>query len=182
MEDSLVEKGNYIENVVEQIFGFDEKKDLIEKYKFYCKYLLSLNKDYVNNSFVSNFYEECEDYCKELQSNSNDGLENEQIEKQFINNYQSNLASEGKEICKEVESQLDGNVKFTMEKAFTYSKFISYLRDVDVDPKLFERCQKYITDFNNFNSCKEIFNNVINFERKEKERSMDMRLMRLNRI
>ena len=106
----------------------------------------------------------------------------EQIKKQFITSFQSNLASEGKEICKEVESQLDGNVKFTMEKAFTYSKFISYLREVDVDPKLVERCQKYINDFNNFNSCKEIFNNFINFERKEKEKSMDMRLMRLNRI
>ena len=78
-DKSFFEKGKYICEVVEQVFGFDEKKDLIEKYKFYCKYLLSLNKDYVNNSFVSNFYEECEDYFKELESNSNDGLENEQI-------------------------------------------------------------------------------------------------------
>ena len=95
--DSLFKKGEDIYNVVEQIFGFDEKKDLIEKYKFYCNYLLSLNKDYVNNTVGENYYEECEDYLKELQSNSNDGLENEQIEKQFINTYQSNLASEGKE-------------------------------------------------------------------------------------
>ena len=44
-----------------------KKKNLIEKYKFYCKYLLSLNKDYVNNSVGSNYYEECEDYLKELE-------------------------------------------------------------------------------------------------------------------
>ena len=68
MEDkSFFEKGRDICEVVEQIFGFD-KKNLIEKYKFYCKYLLSLNKNYVNNSFTSNFYEECEDYFKELES------------------------------------------------------------------------------------------------------------------
>ena len=73
-KSNLIEKGKYIEGVVEQIFGLDEK-NLIEKYKFYCKYLLSLNKDYVNNLVNRNYYEECEDYLKELESNSNDGLE-----------------------------------------------------------------------------------------------------------
>ena len=71
MENSLFEKGEDIYNVIEQIIGFDEKKDLIEKYKFYRKYLLSLNKDYVNNSVGSNYYEECEDYFKELESYTN---------------------------------------------------------------------------------------------------------------
>ena len=68
MENSLIKEGEDIYNVVEQIFGFDEKKDLIEKYKFYCNYLLSLNKDYVNNTVGKNYYEECEDYLKELES------------------------------------------------------------------------------------------------------------------
>ena len=178
-KSNLLEKGNDIEGVVEQIFGLDEK-NLIEKYKFYCKYLLSLNKDYVNNSVNRNYYEECEDYFKELESNSNDGLENEQIEKQFINTYQSNLASEGKEICKEVESQFYDYDLFKMEKAYNYSNFICYLRDVD--PKLYERCQKYKSDFRNLNNYKKIFYNDIEFERKEKERLMDMKLMRQNRI
>ena len=75
MENSLIKKGEDIYNVVEQIFGFDEKKDLIEKYKFYCNYFLSLNKDYVNNTVGENYYEECKDYLKELENNSNDGLE-----------------------------------------------------------------------------------------------------------
>ena len=180
MEDkSFFEKGRYICEVVEQVFGFDEK-NLIEKFKFYCKYLLSLNKDYVNNSFTSNFYEECEDYFKELVSSSNDGLENEQIEKQFINTYQSNLASEGKEICKEVESQFDDYDLFKMEKAYNYSNFTCYLRDVD--PKLYERCQKYKSDFRNLNNYKKIFYNDIEFERKEKEKMIDMGNMRLKGI
>ena len=68
MENSLIKKGEDIYNVVEQIFGFDEKKDLIEKYKFYCNYLLSLNKDNVNNTVGKNYYEKCEDYLKELES------------------------------------------------------------------------------------------------------------------
>ena len=66
-KSNLIEKGKYIEGVAEQILGLDEK-NLIEKYKFYCKYLLSLNKDYVNNSVNRNYYEECEDYLKELES------------------------------------------------------------------------------------------------------------------
>ena len=66
MENSLIKKGEDIYNVVEQIFGLDEK-NLIEKHKFYCKYLLSLNKDYVNKLISSNYYEECEDYLKELE-------------------------------------------------------------------------------------------------------------------
>ena len=74
MENSLFEKGEDIYKAIEMIIGLDEK-NLIEKYKFYCKYLLSLNKDYVNRLVAENYYEECEDYLKELESYTNDGLE-----------------------------------------------------------------------------------------------------------
>ena len=104
----------------------------------------------------------------------------EQIKKNFITSFQSNLVSEGKELCKEVESLLDGNVDFTMEKAYNYSNFISYLRDVD--PKLHNRCQEYMSDFDKFNECKEIFGNYINPSREEKKRLMDKRLIKLNKI
>ena len=53
---------------------------------------MSLNKDYVN-SVCNGFYEECEDYFKELESNLNNKLEMEQ----FITSYESTLAKEGKE-------------------------------------------------------------------------------------
>ena len=98
----------------------------------------------------------------------------------FINTYQSKLASEGKAICKEVESQFDDCDLFKIEKAYNYSNFICYLRDVD--PKLYERCQKYKSDFRNLNNYKKIVYNDIEFERKEKEKMIDMRNMRLKGI
>ena len=104
----------------------------------------------------------------------------EQIKKNFITSFQSNLVSEGKDICKEVESLLDSNVDFTMEKAYIYSNFISYLRDID--PNLRNRCQKYKSDFNDFSICKENFGNYINLSREEKERSINKRHMKLKNI
>ena len=103
----------------------------------------------------------------------------ESIEKQFITSYQSILAKEGKEICKEVESKFDDNDKLMVEKANTYCQFIF---SVDgVDPKLYERCQNYIDNVNNFNRFKSTFNKV-NIDRREKESWLDMRHMRLNRL
>ena len=177
MEDILIKKGLHICEVIDHLFDFDNKF-FFDKSYLYCKNLLSLNKDYVNNK-IKNFYEECEDYLEELESNLNTRLETEQIKKNFITSFQSNLVSEGKELCKEVESLLDGNVDFKMEKAYNYSNFISYLRDVD--QKLYNRCQEYKLNFDKFNKCKENFGNYINPSREEKKRSMDMRLMKLNK-
>ena len=67
-----------------------------------------------------------------------------------------------------------------MEKAYNYSNFISYLRGVD--PKLYERCQKYKSDFRNLNNYKKIFYNDIEFERKEKQELIDLGNMRLKGI
>ena len=103
----------------------------------------------------------------------------EQIEKQFITSYQSILAKKGKEICKEVESIFDDNDELIKDKATTYCQFIS-LVNCD-DKKLVERCQNYIDDVNNFNRYKSTFDKV-NISRREKERWVDMRHMRLNGI
>ena len=103
----------------------------------------------------------------------------EQIEKQFITSYLSILAKEGKEICKEVESIFDDNDELIKDKATTYCQFIS-LVNCD-DKKLVERCQNYIDDVNNFNRYKSTFDKV-NISRREKERWVDMRHMRLNGI
>lgn len=102
-----------------------------------------------------------------------------QIKKNFITSFQSNLVSEGKELCKEIESILDSNDDFTMEKAYNYSNFVSYK---DVDQKLLNRCQDYVSDFNKFNECKEIFGNYNNPSREHKKSLMDMRLRKLNKI
>ena len=115
-----------------------------------------------------------------MEGNLNNGLEIEQIEKQFITSFQSKLASEGELICKEIESQFDDYDLFKIEKAYSYSNFISYLRGVD--PKFYERCQKYKSDFRKLNEYKKNFYNDIKFERKEKEKMIDMGNMRLKGI
>ena len=105
----------------------------------------------------------------------------EQIENNFITSYQSTLAKEGKEICKEVDSIIGDNDELMVEKATTYCQFISSFKVDGVDPKLVERCQNYIDDVNNFMRFKSTFNKVNN-DRREKERWLDMRQMRLNGI
>ena len=105
----------------------------------------------------------------------------EQIEKNFITSYLSFLAKGGKEICKEVESIFDDNDELLVKKANTYCQFISSFKVDGVDPKLVERCQNYVDDVNNFNRYKSTFDKV-NISRREKERWVDMRYMRLNGI
>ena len=105
----------------------------------------------------------------------------EQIEKQFITSYLSILAKEGKEICKEVESIFDDNDELMVEKANTYCLFISSLKVDGVDPKLVKRCQNYLDDVINFNRYKTTFNQVNN-DRRERERWLDMRNMRIKNL
>ena len=105
----------------------------------------------------------------------------EQIEKKFITSYLSILAKEGKEICKEVDSIMCDNDELMVEKATTYCNFISHSIRHGFDPKLVDRCRKYIDDVNNFMRFKSTFNKV-NIDRREKERWLDMRNMRLNGI
>ena len=104
----------------------------------------------------------------------------ENINKNYITSFQSELVSEGKKLCKEVESLLDGNDDFTMEKAYNYSNFIIYL--TDVDQKLKDRCFEYKTNFDNFSRYKDIFDNIFNTYREQKKRSMEERLIKLNKI
>ena len=73
MEDSLVKKGEDICRTIDHLID-EDNKFIIDKTILYCKYCLRLNKDEVN-SLAKNFYEECEDYLKKIESNSNDGLE-----------------------------------------------------------------------------------------------------------
>ena len=93
-------------------------------------------------------------------------MDYEEKEKQFIKSYESTLANEGKEICKEVDSTSFVNNELLLEKSIVYCRFISGKEDVD--PKLVERCRKYIDDVNNFYHYKSTFRNV-NYERREKE-------------
>ena len=59
MEESLIKRGKYICDTIEQLLGLDNKF-LMDKIKNYCKYCLSLNKDYVNSAWPG-LYEEIEE-------------------------------------------------------------------------------------------------------------------------
>ena len=67
MEESLIKKGEDICETMDHLI-VEDNKFIIDKALLYCKYCLRLNKDYVSNSVGSNFYKECEDYLKELES------------------------------------------------------------------------------------------------------------------
>ena len=78
MTSSILKKAKDICEVLDQLIE-ESDKFLIDKSILYCKYVLSLNKDYVESTVGSNYYEECEDYLKELKSwlnNSNIDMRN----------------------------------------------------------------------------------------------------------
>ena len=103
----------------------------------------------------------------------------EQIEKQFITSYQSNLAKKGKEICEEILVMIGEKDEMMMEKAKAFCEFFcSYDLDGVNTENLLEKCQNYIDDLNNFYKYRSTFDKV-NINRREKERWLDRRSMRL---
>ena len=89
----------------------------------------------------------------------------EQIEKQFITSYLFILAKEGKEICKEVESIFNDNDELMVEKAYSYSLFLFNSEKLKFNPKLVERCKKYLDDMSSYKLIKHTFEQV-NINRK----------------
>ena len=140
----------------EQLIDTDEEF-LNKKARLYCEYCVSLDKRYVD-SIVDNFYEECENYIKKLSIN-------EELEKQFIKSYESDLALKGKEICVEVEPFT--NNEFLIKKAISYCQNIHRLKDVD--QKLVNKCKDYIDEVNNFYYYKHIFDKI-NYDRESKQK------------
>ena len=107
----------------------------------------------------------------------------EKLEEHFITSYESHLAKEGKEICKEVDSIMCDNDEFIIKKADTYSFFISRSKVDGVDPKLVEKCNKYLDDMSSYRNIKHTLEEV-NFSKGERERKrcLDMRNMGLKKI
>ena len=86
MEDNLIKRGKDICDMIEQLIGFDDNY-FFDKMKFYCEHCLRFDKDKVN-SMADNFYEECEEYLKELKKfNINNKME--KLEEHLITSYQS---------------------------------------------------------------------------------------------
>ena len=94
-------------------------------------------------------------------------MDYEKNEKKIIVAYESTLAEQGRKICKEVDSTSFVNNELLVEKAFVYCQFIS--RQEEVDPKLDEKCRKYVDDVYNFKDYRSTFRRV-NDDRREKEK------------
>ena len=98
----------------------------------------------------------------------------EDLEKQFITSYESNLAAEGKEICEKILVYIGEKDEMMLEKAKVFCNFfLSYKLDGKLDgintEKLVERCRKYIENVNYFSRFKSTFNQANRDRRKEKE-------------
>ena len=78
----------------------------------------------------------------------------EKFDKQLISSYELTLAKEGREICKEVDSILQDNDKLLVEKANSYCFFCTDPKRVNIDPNLFERCEKYLDNMRNYRDIK----------------------------
>ena len=62
-----IEKGKVICEMIDQLINTDDNF-LNNKTRLYCKYILSLNKEYVD-SINSDLYEDCKNYLKKFSSN-----------------------------------------------------------------------------------------------------------------
>ena len=102
----------------------------------------------------------------------------EDLEKQFITSYESHLAKEGKEICKEVDSIIGDKDELMVEKADTYSRFISNSEVNGFDPMWIERCRNYLEDTIILRDFKNTLYQA-DYKRKERKKWYDMKSMRL---
>ena len=65
MSSSILEKAKDICEVIDNLIK-ESDKFLIDKSILYCKYVLSLNKDYVDSTVGDDYQKELEDYLMEL--------------------------------------------------------------------------------------------------------------------
>ena len=93
----------------------------------------------------------------------------EKSENQLLSSYESTLAVEGREICKEVDSILEDDHEFLIEKANSYCHFCTHSKRVNVDEKIVEKCKKYISDFSKFRYIKNHLDYLSNSRREQKK-------------
>ena len=85
----------------------------------------------------------------------------EKFENQLLESYESTLSKEGKEIRKEVDSMFCENNELLVEKANAYCLFfISHPKRVDFDPKLVDRCKKYLNDMDSYSRIKRTLEDI----------------------
>ena len=93
----------------------------------------------------------------------------EKFENQLISSYESTLAVEAREICKEVESLLENDYKFLIEKAEIYSNFCLSFRKDSLDKDLFIKCKKLKYDISNLRSIKYNLDSISDTRKNQKK-------------
>ena len=176
LSDSLIEQGDYLCRMVDCILGFDKDSDIIEKYKFYCNYLLSMDKDFVNKESNENYYEKCEDFLRTLNQMSYSVAD----EREFMNKMEFNLFNKALEVCKEVESELKDDTLLNLEKCYTCSKFVMGLRSERVSKDLRLMCDSFIDGYYKYLKYKEIYTN--NHFADDKVKNTDLRMKALKEL
>ena len=176
LSDSLIEQGEYLCRMVDSILGFVEHKDIIEKYKFYCNYLLSMDKDFVNKESNENYYEKCEDFLSKLNQMSCSVLD----ERDFMNKMEFNLVNKALKVCKEVESELKDDNLFNLEKCYTCSRFVMGLRSERVSKDLRLMCDSFNDGYYKYLKYKEIYTN--NHFADDKVKNTDLKMKALKEL
>ena len=176
LSDSLIEQGDYLCRMVDCILGFDEHKDIIEKYKFYCNYLLSMDKDFVNKESNENYYEKCEDFLSKLNQMSCSVLD----ERDFMNKMKFNLVNKALEVCVKVESELKDDNLFNLEKCYTCSRFVMGLRSERVSKDLRLMCDSFNDGYYKYLKYKEIYTN--NHFADDKVKNTDLKMKALKEL
>ena len=93
----------------------------------------------------------------------------EKFENQLISSYDSTLAAEGKEVCKEVDSLLQDDKEFNIDKAEYYCHFCLTFRKDSLDKNLLNKCQKFKYNNSNFRSIKYNLNSISEVRKNQKK-------------
>ena len=147
LTDSLIKQGEDLCNMVECIFGFHKDSDIIDKYKFYCNFLLSLDKDEVNSE-TENYYEKCQDFLNKLNQISNSVAD----ERDFISKMEYNLVDKAQKLCEVMDAEFKDDNMFNLEKCYRCTKFVKRLRS-----DLRQACDSFDDLYEKYLEYKEVY-------------------------
>ena len=92
----------------------------------------------------------------------------EKLENQLKNYYSSTLAAEGKEICKEIDSLLQDDEEFNIDKTENHCNFcLTFIKDF-LDKDLLNKCQKFKYN-SNFRSIKHELKSISEVRKNQKK-------------
>ena len=168
LSESLIKQGEDLCNMVESIYGFDKDSDIIDKYKFYCNFLLSLDKDEVNRE-IENYYEKCQDFLNKLNQLSNSVAD----ERDFISKMEYNLVDKAKKLCEVMDAEFKDDTLYNLEKCYSCTRFVKGLRRDRDD--LWLMCDSFNDVYDKYLNYKEVYINrsFVKDKVKREERRME---------